>query len=70
MSPKLKMEEHNADILSDGLIVILDDDRVHNSWLTNGKHVFKDSGIQVQLTPAQMKMRLQSSQDSQVEKSV
>ena len=39
-------------------IVIEDDDRTHNSWLTNGKHVFKDKGKQVQLTPGQMKSRL------------
>ena len=46
----------NAD--QDEVIEIDDDDRTHNSWLTNGKHVFKEKGMQVQLTPGQMKSRL------------
>ena len=62
------MEENDANLhdgaSDDDPIVILDEDRAHNSWLTNGKHVFTEKGLQKQLTPAQMKQRLMSSRTS------
>ena len=49
MSPKLRMEEHDADLhdrASDDGLVILDDDPAHSSWLTNSMSRDKGRGGQ------------------------